>query len=175
MIYSDPWKRISAAMIDIIIFGLIISPILYFQQLSKVAYVTCEFAILLCSSFYYIYLHNKSGQTLGKKAVKIKVTKTSGENICLNTSIIRHLPIIIIGLFYFLKTIILVYNINIPIENFDHFSDKLTNNSIEAVSWIEYLFFILIVLDLMTILLNQKRRSLHDFIAKTVVINLDKQ
>src|SRR5690554_4175816 len=50
---------------------------------------------------YYILLEGNSGQTLGKKVVKIKVVKEDGSPITMGDSVIRNLLRIVDGLVFY--------------------------------------------------------------------------
>ncbi len=59
---------------------------------------------------YYILLEGNSGQTLGKKVVKIKVVKEDGSPITMGDSVIRNLLRIVDGLVFYLVGAILVWS-----------------------------------------------------------------
>ena len=104
---------------------------------------------------YSIFLHYKYGQTIGKWVADVKVLHVSEtRSINLKESILRDIPFLliqVIALFYFVFPT--------PGNSIEHFSDFSSTP-----------LFIWNLLELITMLTNPKRRAIHDFLAKSVVI-----
>lgn len=101
---SSFWKRLSAWLIDEIILVLIVFAIIYVSPeaiptsiegitqefLNKVV----QFSVLL-SLLYFTVLEGKTGQTIGKKAISIKILKEEGEKISYSTALLRRVGMIV--------------------------------------------------------------------------------
>ena len=75
--YADIGARVIANLIDAIILSIITIPIIIlvgFMQNDSLTTAVSGF-ISIGQYFYYVYFIGKSGQTLGKKAMKIRVIK----------------------------------------------------------------------------------------------------
>jgi uncharacterized RDD family membrane protein YckC len=118
---------------------------------------------------YSIYFLGRFGQTAGKIIAKVKVVDNKSEgNISYNQAFMRDLiPIILVNLFVIL-TIILYSGIDIDNYQFS----PLGNFLIKAPA---YMLFLWSFTEIITMTFNNKKRALHDFIAETVVIRVDKK
>ena len=160
--YTTTFKRFGAAIIDAIVF----LPLLLIQQWhfkaneSQTFYISWLTFSYLIQILYIIILHYKYGQTIGKWVTGIKVKDVSeSKNITLNQSILRTLCfsfVEIAGLFYLLYKIL-----NQQKYSMEDYENVL---SISVLAWTS--------LEIIIMLSNNKRRSLHDFFAKSVVIKL---
>jgi len=63
--------------------------------LSLVAGISFFVLAILISFGYFIVLHKRTGQTIGKKIIGIKVVKTGGQPLTWNTSVLREIGEII--------------------------------------------------------------------------------
>jgi uncharacterized RDD family membrane protein YckC len=112
-------------------------------------------------AIYSITLHTLYGQTFGKMALDVKVVDNISEKaITLKQAFLRDC-VPVISLFLLLIASIFV----------------LTNQTDETPQWIVYSmlafglsYFLWHLLEIITMLFNDKNRALHDFIAGTVVI-----
>jgi uncharacterized RDD family membrane protein YckC len=160
--YRTGLKRIGAAIVD----GIVFIPLLLLEQ--WLFRSTQNTAILISWTifsaflpiFYTIILHYKYGQTIGKWVVEVKVLDV-GETrrITLTQSILReifYLSVETIGMGYFLFLAVKGNNFTPSIQDFKDFSG--------TALWIWNL------LEIITMLTNSKRRAIHDFIARSVVI-----
>lgn len=109
---------------------------------------------------YSIILHYKYGQTIGKWVAGVKVLDLSeARTLTIKQSILRdilYLGVEIIGLLYFA---FLVFQT----DKAEYLYNDYKNFANQPVLWWT-------IIELVTMLTNQKRRALHDFIAKSVVV-----
>ena len=116
---------------------------------------------------YTVFMHARFGQTYGKMLSKVRVVDFKTENrITLKQALRREcIPIVLFSGIIGYQTYLIV-------------SGKLTFAEIQAGALAKQDFFWLItslpllwfVAEVLTMLTNDKRRSLHDFIAGTVVV-----
>ena len=163
--YRTGLKRFGAAIVD----GIVFMPFLLVDRF-VISPTTNEYAIIAWQTFtifipiiYSIFSHYKYGQTIGKWVVRIKVLDI-GETrtITLRQSILRdsfYLAVELLGFFYFLFIVIKTGETQYLITDFNDFAGTP--------------FLIWTLLELITMLTNSKRRAIHDFLAKSVVVRTE--
>ena len=154
--YQTFFNRLGATLIDAIIF----LPVLFLSN--ELFGPEPEKSIgwqIIQNGLYYAYSiigHTLYGQTIGKKITSIKVVQNQDENILLSfrQSFMRDS----IGVAIFmLQILILAFN----------YGDTEIGEQIISLSTLVW-----IVAEMVTMLFNKKRRSIHDYIANSVVIKL---
>lgn len=150
-----------AALLD----GIIFIPLLF---IAKWVYINTSniyilFAWITFMVFapliYSVFLHYKFGQTYGKWVMEVKVVDISeSRNLTLTQSILRdsfYLVVALIGFFYYGFLLTGTGDKEFLFNNYWRFADSPV--------------FYWTIIELMTMLTNSKRRSLHDFISKSIV------
>ena len=154
--YQTFFNRLGATLIDAIIF----LPVLFLSN--ELFGPEPEKSIgwqIIQNGLYYAYSiigHTLYGQTIGKKITSIRVVQNQDENILLSfrQSFMRDS----IGVAIFmLQILILAFN----------YGDTEIGEQIISLSTLVW-----IVAEMVTMLFNKKRRSIHDYIANSVVIKL---
>ena len=111
---------------------------------------------LFLSIIYFVIYQKQSGQTLGKKILKIKV-KSEDADLTMNQMVIRGL--IINGIFFNI--------INLAILLF--LPKTLYLNAYTSIELVKYSLYIVIAL---MVMFRKDRRGLHDIICHTKVVNV---
>lgn len=116
---------------------------------------------------YSVYLHGRFGQTVGKMSTRVRVVSAlTEEPITYRHALLRDcVPILLtIPLLFYNSYLLLIES---PVRE----SSALN----ELANWTVYISGIWWLVELITMLTNDKRRALHDFIAGTVVVrtNID--
>ena|ERR1700686_1079135 len=165
--YKTFWQRFWAGFID----GLVFLPINFFHHyLSSPARspaVLISWAIFSYSVYwlYSVLLHARYGQTLGKRAMHVKVMDVSEEAIpSLSQAFLRDIGYIVINVFsliYFIYLVVSHKYINGPQQLENGIPGEILGFA--GLGWF--------LLEVVTMLTNPKRRAFHDFIAKTVVVS----
>jgi uncharacterized RDD family membrane protein YckC len=168
VIYGGFWARFGAMFID----GLVLAPIsvgvMYFNVTSAKSSLLLAVVTLLSLAYKpvmeYVY-----GATLGKMALKLKVVDAQFEKAGLQEILLRNIFNIVPSL------ITLVFTIGIYLSpefeeingfmEYSQYSSQFT--SLQIVTYTSY--FITIV-DAIVLLADSRKRSLHDKIAQTYVI-----
>jgi uncharacterized RDD family membrane protein YckC len=127
---------------------------------------------------YTIFFHARWGQTLGKRAVSIRVVKVSSEPISWREAFLRSSVDIVLNTFYVIGTLVAL--LHFPESAFGQLARAQWNKHLVELSpaWLNYvatLNGIWALSELVTLLFNKKKRALHDFIAGTVVIQDQKE
>ena len=171
-VYAGFWKRLWAALLDFIIIFLSCYIPLRFSLANRTIFALAWIPqIAVC---IYVYLNARFGGTPGKLAVGIKITKPDGTSIgwveaWKRSSVDLGLASILISL-----RVIAVLNIDPVQYSTTDYLDRMdllkkylpgwssiVDNISAAWTWSE----------LIVLLLNKRKRALHDFIAGTVVIH----
>ncbi|XOV94212.1 MAG: RDD family protein [Bacteroidota bacterium] len=162
--YQTFWPRFFAAVID----GLVMLPIsflLSYLSNFNVAVIVIISNLLnnLSPYIYSVLLHGYEGQTLGKMAMGVKVLDFDTEDeIELKRAFMRDaVPIALMIALYAYSFIITYGN-----EEID-FYDLATMAPMLLISLV---YFLWTVLEILSMLFNEKSRAVHDFIAGTVVV-----
>ena len=173
-VYAGFWKRLGAAIIDMFILIPFAFLFYYIQSINITTAIVAAVINSFFFSIYNVYLNLKYGGTLGKLAVGIRVTKPNGERIGLREALLRSSVDIVYGL---LLAVFQVY----AISQVDY-DAYLTAGYMEIVKLLvplypEYSKYTKILSnvwywsEMIVLLLNKRKRALHDFIAGTVVIH----
>ncbi|WP_445427997.1 RDD family protein [Alishewanella sp. HL-SH05] len=162
--YATFWPRFGAAIID----GLLFTLILYIESLLFGIEYSNQNTLLhafngLQLSIYTLVMHGYFGQTLGKMITKVKVLDHASESaISLKQALRRESVNLALNIIY----ISLLLTVALSIVTSGTISSTLTvaimSFAVFAVVWS--------ISEFVTMLFNHKRRALHDFIGKTVVV-----
>lgn len=160
--YRTFTPRLLALILDVIIIVLpvvIAFVIIDAINLPSALRMILSFVLGLTSSFYFIILHAKFGQTIGKRVANVKVLDISETPIGYRQAFLRELPNLILSVASFIVTDLL----EIGAVNVGSPAYFWTNPMI-------IIFHLWLIADLGVFLFNEKRRALHDYIAGTVVV-----
>lgn len=172
-VYAGFWKRFCAAISDMIVYISVAYAFYHIQSINiDIAIVA---SVILASFFpiYSFYFNLKYGGTLGKLAVGIRVTKPNGKRIGAREALLRSIVDIAYGLFFAIFQIYAILQADsetyltagyidrtrLLLPLYPDFS-KYTQLLSDGWYWSE----------MIVLLLNKRKRALHDFIAGTVVI-----
>ena len=163
--YRTGLKRLWAAIVDGIVFMpfLLVDRFLLSPTTNKNILIGWQTFTIFIPIFYSIISHYKYGQTIGKWVAGIKVLDI-GEtrNITLKQSFLRdgvYLLVELVGLFYYCFLTFKTGEKQYLLNDFTDFASTP--------------FFVWTLLELVTMLTNSKRRAIHDFIAKSVVVRTE--
>ena len=170
--YNTTGARIGAAVVDSVIFwplGLL-SNYLTSELSSSTDYSAglliawTVFAMSLFQ-FYSIFMHGKYGYTIGKKTMGIKIVTFPEElPITYKQAFIRDLP----------YTVLLTADIIINIAFILHPELMFNSNIVLLDGILGFAGLLWIAVEIISMLFNDKKRAVHDLIAKTVVIRTEK-
>ena len=164
--YATFWPRFWAAIID----GLIFTALLYIEcLLFGVEYSHQNMVLQAVNGIQYIgyvvFMHGFYGQTLGKMVMDVKVLDHDTEtDITLKQSVRRESVNIAINSSW----ILLLLSISISLQQLGSIHEFLTY----LIMGLSSLATVWALSEFITMLFNEKRRAIHDFIGKTVVVRL---
>jgi uncharacterized RDD family membrane protein YckC len=162
--YDTFWPRVFAGLVD----GLVLLPVgvadIYLGAPERSPSMLLAWSLLSYSAYwlYSVLLHARSGQTLGKMAMGVRVLDLSEERIpSLKQAFLRDIGYIFLNFasFLYLVSLVLSGQYSRGAEMGGAAGMVL---SFAGTSWF--------LLEVVTMLTNNKRRALHDYIAGTVVV-----
>ncbi|MEX6690166.1 RDD family protein [Danxiaibacter flavus] len=160
--YRTGSKRFWAAVVDGIVFMpiLLVDRYLITSATNKFVLLTWQTFSIFIPVFYSIIAHYKYGQTVGKWVTGVKVLDvTETRNISLQQSFLRESVYLLVELTGFLYYVVSLLR-----------SGEFQYRYIETNDFASNFVFVWTLLELITMLTNSKRRAVHDFIAKSVVV-----
>lgn len=163
--YRTFGQRLLAGLID----GLIFIPFSlldnYFHDVeNNIVFISWQFISMITLTLYLVIGHGKYGQTLGKKVMDIKVLDLDEINLIgYKRAFLRESIWVLANTSWI---IYYIYESSYHVGNYQEIRIKI----IESYGSMTILFWFL--LELMTMMLNNKRRALHDYIAGSVVVKL---
>jgi uncharacterized RDD family membrane protein YckC len=105
---ADTGKRVIAYIIDAVIVGIVVAIIIGITEvLDFPEWLQAILSIVLAYG-YFIYMEGTTGQTLGKRALNIRVINEDGTSISMGTSAIRNILRIVDMFFFGLVGLILI-------------------------------------------------------------------
>ncbi len=161
--YQTFWPRFWAAMIDALVLlptGYLASWVYSIGLPSTLNFGYFVFDSLLGFA-YSVSMHGRFGQTLGKMALKVVVLDKSLGALPWRQAFLRDLvPILITVAFVIDASGLVLSGVN-PDQIFEK------GYRMSPLLWVGVFWM---VAELLTMLTNNKRRALHDFIARSVVV-----
>lgn len=172
-IYAGFLPRLGSLMLDFVFAAPVIFLLLYINSMSMNMYFYTAVPNLLFVLWYNIYVPKRYGGTFGKLVTGIKIIRLDGEPIGWKEAFMRHVVLLALTLF---SIIIMIYCV---LQ-----ADKTTFNSYSWLQQTNYLMtfapvsFIIsawlnnvwIYSEFIVLLLNERKRAVHDYIAGTVIV-----
>lgn len=164
MKYHSFWRRVAAAILDFLLLlpldalGVVI--IFSKGECTLGVYAGLVALSLAIHLLYHVLMTALRGQTLGKMALGVRVNRVTGQSMDLRSSLLRQLPMAVLGLGSAALTIFWC-------ATHDRV-DLLTLMTIPP--WFFLARFIWAVASAITIACNERRRTIHDYVAGTVVL-----
>lgn len=164
--YETFWRRVGARFID----GLVFSPLTFIslylmvKGMSYPAYAGLCILQLGIGAAYWVGLHYWRGQTLGKMVTRVKVVRADGQPLELSDVFIRYFPGLLAGLMFIAPGLWLLREE--PVVDFK----LLTECQSAPAGLLNSLWGLA---QFITVLSNDRRRAVHDFMAGTEVMRTD--
>ncbi len=172
--YATFRQRLLAMLIDLLVFVPLIVLYQFIEPVSRVA--AAVFTILHASlgQSYVIYGHGRFGRTVGKWVMRIRVVRVTGEPLRWREAWLRSafdVCFMVAGTVGMVTTLFAVAD-----SQYYGVGWRARSANLEAyqpawaalATWVGVVWF---HSEVVTMLLNKRRRALHDFVAGTVVIS----
>jgi uncharacterized RDD family membrane protein YckC len=164
--YNTFWPRFWAGWIDALVFIPIYfldSWIFSHDFIGLINFLYYALVSSLGFYFYSVFMHGRYGQTLGKMAMEIRVYSVDGKHLGYQKAIFRDSIIIVVAV------LLLIIEAPEIISGVNPYEAAADNQIFYYLMYAELLWF---VAEFLTMLTNEKRRAIHDFIAGSVVQRL---
>jgi uncharacterized RDD family membrane protein YckC len=172
-IYGGFGTRLGSLLIDIVILSPMIALMHYLHSLDKIYNIVTSVLFLILGFGFQVYLTQKYGGTPGKILLGIKILKLDGQNIGWKEAFMRYL---IPSIFSLTGLGITIYCV-IKADNNVYMSKEWQYKQAYIFSFANDLYnlnnkanIILIYSELFILLLNKRKRALHDYVAGTVIV-----
>jgi uncharacterized RDD family membrane protein YckC len=174
MRYAGFWPRLWAIVIDIVVLAPLIAVGFWAMYTSRAAALAVQIPLELLFAFYNIYFVGRWGQTIGKLVLRIRVVALDGSDAGYVRGFYRHS--VDLAFSTVSATLTMLALLSISSAEFDSltFEGKMDLLAERTPSWsrfVDWLSLAWIASELVVLLLNEKRRAIHDFIAGTVVVH----
>lgn len=173
LVYSGFWRRLGAHFLDILILAPVSIVSIFGTSYSKNFYIISLLPTLLFAIWYSIILVAKYGGTPGKLIMGIRIVNLDGSAIGYKTAFIRE------SIQFFLSYLgavgIAIAAMNVADANYYGlgFQERTIAIMKNAPSWYNVAHWVTVIWvwsEFLIMLTNDRRRSIHDFIAGTVVV-----
>jgi uncharacterized RDD family membrane protein YckC len=175
MRYAGFLPRLGAILIDSLLFVPIIAVSLWtWTDASRTTAILVEVPLASAFAFYNIYFIGRWGQTVGKMALKIRVVQVDGGSAGFVRAFCRHSIDLIFSVVTSALTIYALMSLTdgeygmFTLAQRVRLVEMKTGARIDVLNWLSIVW---VASELIVLLLNEKRRALHDYIAGTVVIH----
>ena len=177
MKYAGFFRRLAAFTVDLVVLVPSLGAMFWIVSNSRTTAIFLYVPLLFLMMFYRVYFIGRWGQTVGKMAMGIKVVQVNGEVAGFARATYREGVNIVIAVVS--GSLLFLAMLSVSSAEFEalKFMDKFLRleaaippwgNKFSAISnWWN-------LPDALVLLFNAKRRAVHDFIAGTVVIHVDK-
>jgi uncharacterized RDD family membrane protein YckC len=173
-VYAGFWVRAGAFVLDMVVLLPVIATFFYLEKISFSSVIVLAVISGFLFDFYNIYFNGKYGGTLGKLALDIRITRPDGREIGWSQALLRscvdlsfHSVLVAFGVYALMQIDREVY---LSAGVFEQ--DELLEGLYPAwYSFVDRAANVWYWSELVVLLLNKRKRALHDFIAGTVVIH----
>lgn len=173
MTYATFWQRFAAMWIDFFVLLPVLLIQMWLEPMSKIAAVVLVIPAAAAWVGYSIYFHGRYGQTLGKRVMGIRVVRTTGERIGWGEAWMRSSVDLALAVLGCIASLIALSTIADSQYYGIDMLQRVENLKALEPSWLTWTYPIGQIWawsELVVMLLNKRRRALHDFMAGTVVI-----
>jgi uncharacterized RDD family membrane protein YckC len=175
MSYSNFGQRLGAYLIDFLLLSPLFALQIWASGQSRGIAILATVLVSVVFVGYRVYCHAVWGQTVGKRVTKLRVVRLSGEAIGWRESLLRSaVEIGVTGLTLIAQVIALTTIPEAEYAGLD-MMQRESNLQVYTPAWsghVMTLSGVWYIASLITLFVNDQRRTLHDFIAGTVVANV---
>lgn len=174
MTYAGFWPRFAALLLDLLVMSPLFILIWWGNEHFRLFDVYYFLPGTLFGLWYGVYLVRRFGGTPGKRLMKLRIVKVSGESVTYREALLRYLPEWVMGIGTSLAGIVAV----ISLTDAQYFAATTLIERSQVVaeampSWngpVTIALNVWVWSEFLVMLTNKKRRAIHDFIAGTVVV-----
>ncbi|TPW12466.1 MAG: RDD domain containing protein [bacterium] len=162
--YRTFWRRFGASLVDGIIFMPLMWPGMWILSHASPPVILAWICLGSAISFTYtIGMHAAFGQTIGKMVTRIQVRDVSGRPLRPSQAVRREA----INLALFLVS--LGFYVSRALSGDPIIAEKVEDLTL-TMQIQSYLSYLVLAIELLTMMTNERRRAVHDFVAGSVVL-----
>lgn len=172
------WLRVGAKFIDLLVMSPIIGLTYWLSSLSRSFYLWSIIPSTLFALFYSVYLVRRYGGTPGKLVLKLNIQMKDHSPVTLKAALIRETPMILMGAASNLGLGLAALTMDDATYLAYGFFERSTVLAASGADWVPLIGWLIngwTWVGAIVLLLNKRRRAVHDFIAGTVVVNLSQK
>ena len=173
-VYVGLWKRFCARVVDAFVLAPILIAFYFLPMVDKGLAIFIEIVLSVLAFMYPVYCHAKYGATIGKFALKIRVTKPDGTKINWKEAWLRSAVDMIFTLISLYVIILMLMMIDreryIEIQNTIERSQFIVSYYPDWYPTLGNFQNVWLWLNVIVLFFNKRKRAIHDFIAGTVVV-----
>ena len=175
MKYAGFSMRFGAGIVDALVFLPVLGLYWCLTYLSWEVAVAATVPYVFAYAAYNVYLHARWGQTIGKRVYGIRVVTLAGQPIRWRHALLRHSVDLLVAAVTSVAWMAGLFALSKATFESAGLMDRMHLVKEARLSW-EYwpqaLGSIWIGSELLVLLLNEKKRAIHDYLAGTVVVVL---
>jgi uncharacterized RDD family membrane protein YckC len=160
--YRTFWPRVGAGIVDALVFVPLWVVDDWIWESDAPVWVNLAWYFTFTFSFlaYSVILHGRYGQTIGKRLCGVRVVDISEDRLSWGQAVLRDLPNVVYPLWASVGAARLI------LAGVSPYPETLSEADRQEMFFLNVWFAV----ELLTTLTNSKRRSVHDFLARSVVV-----
>jgi uncharacterized RDD family membrane protein YckC len=169
--FATFWRRFAAMWIDFLIFLPLALTETWLESLSKSAALVLAVPYTALAIGYSIYGHGRFGQTVGKWLMAVRVVRIDGARIGWREAWLRSSVDLFLSAFRLVGQFVALATIADAEYYGAHRAESILAHEPRWAVWAGWVGVVWFWSEVVTMLLNKRRRALHDLIAGTVVVH----
>ena len=173
VIYSTFWRRVGAQLLDIVVLLPVIALSIALNGLGRRAYVVTAVCMLFFNLWYRVFFVKRFGGTPGKLLVGMRIVQVNGFPVGYQQALLRYIVDLMLSIGVSIALIagaLAMTDADYALSNWHHRNAALLALAPNWYPWLSGLIQLWVLVLLIVMLTNSERRTTHDFIAGTVVI-----
>ena len=176
--YAGFWRRFGAYWIDVLVLLPVMALSYFLSGKSHLFYIYSLIPVALISAAFHIYLIYRYGGTPGKLALDTRIAMRDGSRITLRAATVRYSVLCVLSFASSLGVALAALKLPDAQYVLLGFKERALTMRGLAPNWgpiVTILMNVWIWSEFLTMMLNKRRRAVHDYMAGTVVIKTASQ
>jgi uncharacterized RDD family membrane protein YckC len=173
--YGGFWRRVGASVLDSLIEAPLVILLFVLFNYTRNAYLYYALPSVAFNLFFNIWLVRRFGGTPGKRILNMRIAMTDGSPVTVRAATLRFLPMLVLALLSLTAMIQTTYSLGPGFESLSYVG-KLGEMGKLAPAWNNFVtgfMYIWWIASAITLAANRRKRTIHDFIAGTIVLRTD--